>query len=51
MIIAILDYGTRTLRIATVFHATGEAETDIAAIRAYYKGAVGLHRDKFAIDG
>jgi 1-acyl-sn-glycerol-3-phosphate acyltransferase len=51
MIIAILDYGTRTLRIATVFHPTGDAEADIAAIRSYYKDAVGLHRDKFAIDG
>jgi len=49
LIIAVMDYGTRTIRIATVFHPTGNAETDIAAIQIWYKGAVGLHRENFKV--
>ena len=49
LIIAVMDYGTRTIRIATVFHPTGDAEADIPAIQAYYKGAVGLHRENFKV--
>jgi len=49
LIIAVMDYGSRTIRIADLFHPTGDAEADIAAIQAYYQGAVGLRRDKFRI--
>ena len=50
LIIAVLDYRTRTVRIANVFHPTGSAETDIPAIQAFYKDAVGLHADKFKVE-
>ena len=49
LIIAVMDYGTRTIRIATVFHPTGDTEADMPAIQAYYKGAVGLHRENFKV--
>ncbi len=49
LIIAVMDYGSRTIRIADLFHPTGDAEADIAAIQAYYQGAAGLRRDKFKI--
>ena len=48
IILSVLDYGTRTIRIAAVFHPTGDYEADIAVIQGYYRGAVGKHRAKFA---
>ena len=50
LIIAVLDYRTRTVRIANVFHPTGDAAVDIPAIQAFYKDAVGLHADKFKVE-
>lgn len=48
IILTVLDYGTRTIRIAGVFHPTGDYTADIDAIRAPYRDAVGKVRGAFA---
>ena len=48
IILTVLDYGTRTIRIAGVFHPTGDYAADIDAIRAPYGNAVGKVRGAFA---
>jgi 1-acyl-sn-glycerol-3-phosphate acyltransferase len=47
IILTVLDYGTRTISVAAVFHPTGDYDADIVAIRAYYRDAVGKHPAKF----
>lgn len=47
IILTVLDYGTRTIRIAGVFHPTGDYTADIDAIRAPYRDAVGKVRGAF----
>ncbi len=47
IILTVLDYGTRTIRIAGVFHPTGDYAADIDAIRAPYRDAVGKVRGAF----
>lgn len=48
IILTVLDYGTRTIRIAGVFHPTGDYAADIDAIRAPYRDAVGKVPEGFA---
>lgn len=48
IILTVLDYGTRTIRIAGVFHPTGDYAADIAAIRAPYRDAIGKVRGAFS---
>lgn len=48
IILTVLDYGTRTIRIAGVFHPTGDYAADIESIRAPYRDAVGKVRGAFA---
>jgi 1-acyl-sn-glycerol-3-phosphate acyltransferase len=48
LILSVLDYGTKTIRIAGVFHPTGDYDADILAIGEYYRGAVGKHEARFA---
>jgi len=45
----VMDYGTRTILIAPVFFANGDYAADLPVIQAIYRGAVGLHRDKFVV--
>jgi 1-acyl-sn-glycerol-3-phosphate acyltransferase len=47
LILSVLDYGTKTIRIAGVFHPTGDYEADILAIGEYYRGATGKHEARF----
>jgi 1-acyl-sn-glycerol-3-phosphate acyltransferase len=47
IILTVLDYGTRTIEVAAVFYPTGNYDTDIVAIRAYYRSAVGKYPAKF----
>ena len=51
LILSVLDYGSDTIRIAGVFHPTGDYVADIEAIQEYYRGAVGRHKTGFAADG
>ncbi len=48
IILTVLDYGTKTIRIAGVFHPTGDYAADIDAIRAPYRDAVGKVPEGFA---
>ncbi|MBX9858642.1 MAG: 1-acyl-sn-glycerol-3-phosphate acyltransferase [Sphingomonas sp.] len=48
IILTVLDYGTRTIRIAGVFQPTGDYAADIDAIKAPYRDAVGKVRGAFA---
>ncbi len=50
IILSVLDYGTKTIRIAGVFHPTGDYEKDLAAILEYYRGAAGKHSDRFTAE-
>ena len=47
IILAVLDYGSKTIRIAGVFHPTGDYAADLALIRAPYRNAVGKVRGAF----
>lgn len=47
LLITVLDYGTRTVRIAGLFQPTGDYERDLPLIRAHYASAKGRHEDKF----
>jgi 1-acyl-sn-glycerol-3-phosphate acyltransferase len=48
LILTVLDYETKTIRVASVFLTTGNYEADIGIIRGFYRGAVGKHPLKFA---
>jgi 1-acyl-sn-glycerol-3-phosphate acyltransferase len=48
IILSVLDYGTKTIRIAGVLQPSGDYAADIILIQGYYRGAVGKHRGKFA---
>jgi len=50
MIISVLDYGSRTVRIAGLVKPTDNYETDLAKIKSFYAGAHGRHREQFDID-
>ncbi|WP_304166992.1 1-acyl-sn-glycerol-3-phosphate acyltransferase [Phenylobacterium aquaticum] len=47
IIISVLDYGSRTLRIHAVFQPGGDYEADLKLIQACYVGVQGRHRDRF----
>jgi 1-acyl-sn-glycerol-3-phosphate acyltransferase len=49
IILSVLDYGTRTMRIGAVIHPTGDYDTDLALIQSHYAGAVGKHRAMFSV--
>jgi 1-acyl-sn-glycerol-3-phosphate acyltransferase len=48
IVVSVLDYGTRTIRLAAVLHPDGDYDADLAAIQACYDGAKGKHQEKFA---
>lgn len=46
IVLSVLDYGTRTMRIAAVIEPSGDYAADLAVIRGFYRDAVGKHRAK-----
>jgi 1-acyl-sn-glycerol-3-phosphate acyltransferase len=48
IIVTVLDYGSKTIRIAEVFHPSGDYAADLAQIRDHYRNATGKHRARFA---
>ncbi|MGH6949586.1 MAG: 1-acyl-sn-glycerol-3-phosphate acyltransferase [Vitreimonas sp.] len=48
ILLSVLDYGTKTARLAAVVYPSGDYEADLPLIRAHYADAVGKHRAKFA---
>jgi 1-acyl-sn-glycerol-3-phosphate acyltransferase len=51
IVVAILDYGTRTISIRAILYPGDDAEEDIALIRSHYREARGLRDDKFSAEG
>lgn len=52
IVLAIIDYGHHTIIADTVFTPTGDADADMAAIKAYYRAAApqGKHPELFCCD-
>jgi 1-acyl-sn-glycerol-3-phosphate acyltransferase len=46
IVLSVLDYKRKTMSIAGVVHPSGDYETDLPVIRAYYADAVGRHPAK-----
>lgn len=46
VVLSVLDYKRKTMSIAAVVHPSGDYETDLPVIRAYYANAVGKHPAK-----
>ena len=51
IIISVLDFRTKTVRIAEVFHPTGDYAADLPRIQAHYQSAEGKYPEKFAATG
>ncbi|MEO0399986.1 MAG: lysophospholipid acyltransferase family protein [Pseudomonadota bacterium] len=49
MILTVLDFGTKTVRISGLFIASGDYDADLPAIQAHYRDARGKHDDKFVM--
>lgn len=47
IIVSVLDYGTKTVKLAAVLTPSGDYETDLATIRAHYVGVHGKNRAQF----
>lgn len=48
IVIAVLDYGSRTIAIRAILHPGEDADADIALIQSHYRTARGLRGGKFA---
>lgn len=49
LVLSVLDYGTRKVKLAAVVFPSGDYESDLSLIQAHYADAQGKHRDKFAL--
>lgn len=49
IVMGVLDYGTRTIRISGIMQPSGNYDADLAVIQQHYVDAVGKHPDKFNI--
>lgn len=49
IVMGVLDFGTKTIRLSGQISPTGNYEADLAIIQQHYKDAVGKHPDKFNI--
>ncbi|MDX2198783.1 MAG: 1-acyl-sn-glycerol-3-phosphate acyltransferase [Phycisphaerae bacterium] len=49
IVLAVLDYGARTVTLSGVLETSGDYDADFEWIRAHYAEARGKHPDKFAI--
>ncbi len=49
IVLSVLDYGKRRVKLAAVVFPTGDYEGDLALIQAHYADAQGKHRDQFSV--
>lgn len=49
IVVSVLDYGTKTVRLAAVLWPSGDYDADLATIRSHYIGARGKKRDQFEV--
>lgn len=47
ILLTVLDYGTKRIRLAAVFYPSGDYEADLPLIRAHYADAKGKRQEKF----
>lgn len=47
LVLSVLDYGAKTVRLAAVFHPSGDYGADLPLIRAHYAEAKGKNAGKF----
>lgn len=47
LVLSVLDYGTKTVRLAAVFYPSGDYDADLLLIRSHYADARGKKADKF----
>ena len=50
ILLGTIDYARKLIDVSQIFHTTGDTEADLAAIKEYYKGAVGRFPDKFSAE-
>lgn len=52
VVLAVLDFATKSVSITTTFEPTGDIEADMDSIKRFYKasGAKGRHPEKFSAD-
>jgi 1-acyl-sn-glycerol-3-phosphate acyltransferase len=48
ILLTVLDYGTKRIRLAAVVYPSGDYEADLVVIRSHYASAKGKNREKFA---
>ncbi|MDP1632352.1 MAG: 1-acyl-sn-glycerol-3-phosphate acyltransferase [Caulobacter sp.] len=48
IIVTVLDYGSRTIRVAAVLYPGDDLEAEIALMKRYYRNAVGKNRAQFS---
>ncbi len=49
LVLAVMDYRTRTVRISGEFWLTGDYAADLEIIKTHYAGAQGKHEEKFVV--
>jgi hypothetical protein len=47
ILVTVLDYGAKTMRLAALVSPSGDYDADLPLIRQHYAGAVGKHPAKF----
>lgn len=50
LLLSVLDYGTRTMRLAALVSPSGDYEADFPLIREFYKDAKGLREGDFSVE-
>ncbi len=50
LLLSVLDYGTRTIRLAALVTPSGDYEADFPLIREFYKDARGLREGDFSVE-
>lgn len=50
IVLGVLDFGHKIIRLTDTFTPTGNDEADMRAIKNYYRGVEGKHPEKFTVD-
>lgn len=50
ILLGVLDYGKKLIKIQDTFKTSGDIDNDMRKIKDYYRGTVALYPDKFSTD-
>lgn len=50
ILLGVIDYGEKIIRIRDTFRTTGDVDSDMRKIKDYYRGAIALHPENFSTD-